>query len=106
MLPTGAALEGLNTVGIEAVLGGLTSRSSFQASARPGTTPPPAVDPPANDPQPQERAPQAPLAAPLPFTGSGSLPIALAVWLVVIGGLLLVFTQHAKTLKAEGNTKS
>ncbi|MFN2388831.1 MAG: hypothetical protein ABR575_04410 [Actinomycetota bacterium] len=91
-LPTGQALDGLNTVGVDAVLGGLISRSSFQAD--PGdNAEPPSTRPPTEPGDPSDP----PAAAPLPFTGPATpiaLPIAVAMWLMMAGALLAFFSER------------
>ncbi|HVM34684.1 MAG TPA: hypothetical protein VM784_05010 [Actinomycetota bacterium] len=88
-LPTGALLEGLRTVGIDAAVGGIQSTSEFLAVPAATREDDPAGTS-AGDPNtssgPQQRAP-------LPFTGAGHLAafVALALLAMVAGvGLRLV----------------
>ncbi|MDQ3645833.1 MAG: hypothetical protein M3345_02740 [Actinomycetota bacterium] len=99
-LPTGQALDGLKTIGVDAVLGGLTSESSFRAAPAQGPTNRPPTQP--EVPEVPDGPEQAPPSAPLPFTGTSvptALPIALALWLVMAGSLLMFFTEHGPNLK-------
>ncbi len=100
-LPTGEALSGLRTMGMDAVLGGITSRASFQAVPREQT---PGRDPGTDDGDPTtEGSPsgEPQNRAPLPFTGSStSLVAALALWLVA-AGMLLVFAGDRTVRRRE-----
>lgn len=95
-LPTGDALQGLETIGVDAVLGKLISRSSFQAQdaseplGSPKNPPRPQVAPPVSHGAPT------PHNAPLPFTGpDASLPlqVAIALWLLMLGSIVMMATR-------------
>jgi predicted nucleic acid-binding Zn-ribbon protein len=88
-LPTGALLDGLRTVGVEAAVGGVESASEFVPAAGAARGNDPAGETKPDDPEasdPQQRAP-------LPFTGATHLAafVALALLAMVAGtGLRLV----------------
>ncbi len=90
-LPIGDTLGGLKTMGIDASLASMSSRSSFQARA-PQATPNDPSDPDPSNPDPAV-APQP--RSDLPFTGSPiSLVFALGLWFTIAGMLAMFVTQR------------
>jgi len=89
-LPTGSALAGLSTIGLDAHLVGVTSQSGFQG----GSTPAPGVSP-----APPATAVAVPSQAATPghlaFTGANELGmLATGLLLVVVGAQLLVVRRE------------
>jgi hypothetical protein len=98
-LPTGAALAGLRTIGLDVSLGGAASEASFAPS--PGTSSPPAVtpragDPQAGDPRPGDPRPGVEIPRSLPRTGGPhTLQLIALGLLLLVGGRQLVEVAKA-----------
>ena len=104
-LPTGSALSGLSTLGLDAHLVGVTSNAAFQGGsatstpAAPTSTTPTATSPTPTSPAPVSSAP-AHTATPghLAFTGANELgTVAAGLLLLVIGAQLLVYRRSEAT---------
>lgn len=91
-LPTGSALAGLSTLGLDAHLVGVTSQSGFQG----GATPAPATSAPTAPPATAPAGPShATPAGHLAFTGADEIGmLAAGLLLVVMGAQLLVVRRQ------------
>lgn len=100
-LPIGDALNGIETIGMNATVAGLRTMSSYQARAPRQDTPreEPGGNGGPDDGTPPVAAPPAE-RAPLPFTGSSSsLVVALALWLMSAGMVLTFLAQRSQTAR-------